>query len=122
MTDEQFYNQHGHWNGISFFQGIVNDIEGSYEMYVKMRNEFMEADDIIDTIERYFQVKSGAKTITAFNNHFDAFQEFIWYLHDKAEEIEDYEFCAKLVKVRLYMHWKDGALSDSFNDAHTYEN
>lgn len=102
-----------YWNGWYKFGELVDQVEADYNIYESVRNELIQLDDA--GFEQYFQRRFNAPSITAFNNYYESLLEFLYYIFEKAEEIEDYEFCKVLKDVIEYAEWKDRELTKEFD-------
>ena len=99
------------WNDSDYWRSVIADLDGSYEEYKNWR-EILWSDDY----EKAFEKRSRCYNITQYLQNFDDVVDWIDYLHEKALEIEDYEFCAVLLRRRLWSHWKNTEINKQYEN------
>ena len=90
-----------------YWEDLIANLDGSYEEYKHWREILQK-----DNFEQEFERKGGVSTMTEYLMEFDDVVGYLDYLHDKALEIEDYRFCAVLLKRRLWAYSKNTAIDE----------
>ena len=105
-------------NPSNYWESIIANLDGSYEIYKKMRDLVMNSNH--QQFEGYFEKRSRSQNMTDYLYRFDEVVEHLEYLHEQALDLEDYEFCKALVNKRLWAHYKNEAINEAIYENETY--